>query len=296
MENKINIAELLKDCPQGMELDCTIFDNVLFERVDFSLPNYPIVLKRAKEDINFFVTKYGQCCDSEDCKCAIFPKGKNTWDGFVPPVEFEDGDILVHGDTVFIYNGVEDDLSYGVYVIIDSIGIFAVNTFTKKYVSRFATEKEKQKLFDAIKDNGYRWNAETKTLEELVEPKFKVGDNIREKDDKSATFTISDIDDSCYYCGDYVICNICDQDNWELVPNKFDITALKPFDKVLVRDAGHQQWVNSFYGLYNKHLYMYFPFICCNGNSYKQCIPYEGNEHLLGTTNDCDEYYKTWEK
>jgi hypothetical protein len=27
---------------------------------------------------------------------------------------------------------------------------------------------------------------------------------------------------------------------------------------------------------------------------YKQCIPYEGNEHLLGTTNDCDNFYKTW--
>ena len=33
MENKINIAELLKDCPQGMELDCTMFDNVVFDEV-----------------------------------------------------------------------------------------------------------------------------------------------------------------------------------------------------------------------------------------------------------------------
>ena len=30
MKNKINIAELLKDCPQGMELDCTTWDNVTF--------------------------------------------------------------------------------------------------------------------------------------------------------------------------------------------------------------------------------------------------------------------------
>ena len=27
----------------------------------------------------------------------------------------------------------------------------------------------------------------------------------------------------------------------------------------------------------------------------QQCIPYEGNQHLLGKTDDCDEYYKTWE-
>lgn len=28
----------------------------------------------------------------------------------------------------------------------------------------------------------------------------------------------------------------------------------------------------------------------------KQCIPYKGNEHLLGTTNDCNDFYKTWEE
>ena len=32
----------------------------------------------------------------------------------------------------------------------------------------------------------------------------------------------------------------------------------------------------------------------CIGTYYNQCIPYEGNEHLLGTTNDCDDFYKTW--
>lgn len=35
--------------------------------------------------------------------------------------------------------------------------------------------------------------------------------------------------------------------------------------------------------------------MCLNGSGFYQCIPYEDNEHLLGTTNDCDEYYKTWE-
>ena len=30
------------------------------------------------------------------------------------------------------------------------------------------------------------------------------------------------------------------------------------------------------------------------GFSVKQCIPYEGNEYLIGTTNECNDYYKTW--
>ena len=33
MKDKINVAELLKDCPKGMELDCTIYNNVEFEGI-----------------------------------------------------------------------------------------------------------------------------------------------------------------------------------------------------------------------------------------------------------------------
>ena len=35
-------------------------------------------------------------------------------------------------------------------------------------------------------------------------------------------------------------------------------------------------------------------FICYKDN-WNMCIPYEGNEHLHNTTNDCDDYYKNWE-
>ena len=36
------------------------------------------------------------------------------------------------------------------------------------------------------------------------------------------------------------------------------------------------------------------PFVCV-GHYVIQCIPYEGNEHLLGKTDACNEFYKTWE-
>lgn len=29
---------------------------------------------------------------------------------------------------------------------------------------------------------------------------------------------------------------------------------------------------------------------------WRNCIPYEGNEHLSGTTDDCDDFYKNWEE
>lgn len=37
--------------------------------------------------------------------------------------------------------------------------------------------------------------------------------------------------------------------------------------------------------------YPYF----ASGSCFEQCIPCECNEHLCGTKDDCDKYFKTWE-
>lgn len=58
---------------------------------------------------------------------------------------------------------------------------------------------------------------------------------------------------------------------------------LKPFDKVLVRDFKNQAWTISIFGFKDAGLYF-----CCNGTSYQQCIPYKGNESLLGETKDVE--------
>lgn len=56
----------------------------------------------------------------------------------------------------------------------------------------------------------------------------------------------------------------------------------KPFDKVLVRDAETKPWKLDIFSHYmGKDPYKYH----CVGDYYRYCIPYEGNEYLLGTTN-----------
>lgn len=85
-----------------------------------------------------------------------------------------------------------------------------------------------------------------------------------------------------------------DQDNYELVPNKFDIATLVPYEsRVLVRNYNEDRWLPVLWGFYYSDD-TEFPYNC-SGFYYTQCIPYEGNEHLLGKTDDCDEYYKNWE-
>ena len=94
MENKINIAELLKNCPQGMELDCAKFENVILDEVSFDKdPNYPIRIV-TKSGTMLSLSKYGTYIEDTDSKCVIFPKGKTTWEGFVPPCEFKVGDKI----------------------------------------------------------------------------------------------------------------------------------------------------------------------------------------------------------
>ena len=77
---------------------------------------------------------------------------------------------------------------------------------------------------------------------------------------------------------------------WQKV-EKFDVDTLQPFDKVLTRAGNSSIWsINLFgfrqssliYGIYSVH---------------PQCIPYnEETKHLIGTTNDCPDYYKWWEE
>lgn len=56
---------------------------------------------------------------------------------------------------------------------------------------------------------------------------------------------------------------------------------LKPFDKVLVRDNDDCYWSADFFSYKDDDENM--PYRCVSG-WYKFCIPYQGNEHLLGTT------------
>ena len=93
-----------------------------------------------------------------------------------------------------------------------------------------------------------------------------------------------------------------DWSKFKVAKPKFDITTLVPFEsRVLVRDNNQQKWSPAMWGYYDcdsqDYPYKLSRCICLHtpiGVAARYCIPYEGNEHLLGTTNDCEEYYKNW--
>ena len=304
---KINVAEILKDCPSGMELDCVMYENVYFDKInDDKKSYYPIFCyitdeKGNRSSISF--TKNG--CESirYGAKCVIFPKGKTTWEGFVPPRKFKDGDIVTCTNDACTYTAIFKEMidkgafcHYGVPV--DNKFRCRVNDWSDfNETCRLATEEEKQRLFDAIKAYGYKWNAETKTLEKLIEPNFKVGDIIKDKCNLKWKVTN---ENGHYYEVTLVLTDtsklieIKAQDDYELVPKKFDIDSLVPFEsRVLVRSSMDGLWKPAVFGFRNG--YNDNAFYIVGGNCWKQCIPYLNNEHLCGTTDDCDDFYKTWE-
>jgi hypothetical protein len=144
--------------------------------------------------------------------------------------EFKDGDIVVYGKSVAICRKIyKHTLSF--YVTLNEmVGLLFADEVESSEEYRFATEEEKQQLFDALAKKGKAWDAEKKQIVDL-KPKVE----------------------------------------------------LKPFDKVLVRDFSRDKWSISFFSFKKEDCY-----VCINHCSWNQCIPYIGNESLLGTTNNVE--------
>jgi hypothetical protein len=220
--------------------------------------------------------------------------------------KFKDGDIIYtkikgYGKWLSIYKGLEGrNIRTYVDIVLDNKMSCYCNLLTGNILcykedvieQRLATEEEKQKLFQTLNNNYYKWNAETNTMKKIT-AKFKVGDKVK-CIFNDYQYIITELTDTHYTLVEVIdkfqyTEPIIEDKNWELVPNKFDITTLKQFDKVLARDCNNDKWNIDFFGYYKGNgTYQ------CMTFTKNQCIPYDGNEHLLGTTDDCDEFYKTW--
>lgn len=230
MENKINIAEILKDCPKGTKLYSSIFGNVSFKRL---LDNvvYPIHVV-GKNSRQIYFSKDGLYIADDSCsdaECQLFPSSEmRDWTKF-----FKRGDVVYSkaGKICAIFEGwVNDDYTefktINFYVDDASYGkgeICYTNCFVK------ASDEERATFIaNAEKHYNGKYNPETLQVEP-VKPK-------------------------CQF---------------------------KPFDKVLVRDCEEHEWYANCFSHYRGND-KDFPYACF-GNNFRYCIPYEGNEHLLGT-------------
>lgn len=236
MNNNINIAEILRDCPKGTKLYSPIFGNVSLERL-LDYVEYPIyVVNKNSGQIPFskdglYLTNYS------DAECLLFPSREmRDWSKF-----FKRGDVVYIKEA----NNVTD------YAIFDS---WKNDDYTEFNASIFYSNK-----------SGF---AERKVC--TVKLYTKANEILKAK---LITFI------ERHYNGKY------NPDTLQVEPVKPEY-PFKPFDKVLVRDNNEQEWKINFFSHYNKDVcYKYY----CLKSCYNQCIPYEGNEHLLGTTDPYTE-------
>lgn len=82
MEKK-NLAEILCNCPRGMKLDSPAFSELEFDHVD-DKGRIKCLAGKIKDEVS--LSKYGCVNNSPYANCVIFPEGKDTWEGFCPPL------------------------------------------------------------------------------------------------------------------------------------------------------------------------------------------------------------------
>lgn len=229
MSNNINIAEILKDCPEGMKLYSPLFGEVTLGKSGSD--NISIFSKSDDGDIIFdtftenglFYSGYSQS------QCLLFPSSEmRDWTKF-----FKRGDVVWCEDDMYaIFEGWAND-DYTKFNTTIDFYVFGAS-FDKEMVcdtDRFVKASDEERaVFIA--------NAE-RTLKGKYNPDILQVEPVKPK------------------------------------------CPLKPFDKVLVRNYDDTVWSANYFSHYKDNNGYHY---VCIDNSYIFCIPYEGNEHLLGTT------------
>ena len=175
MENKINIAEILRDMPNGTKLYSPLFGKCEYMGVDNS--EYPIVIKAQSTDgtaCKGFM-KYGRYFGRyEDTECLLFPSVKmRDWSKF-----FKRGDVVIDEDskTMVVFDSWANDdytefnTTIDYYKISDKWG---KEDICCTGIHRKATDEERAEFIaTAEKYYGGKYNPETLQVESanVVEP------------------------------------------------------------------------------------------------------------------------------
>lgn len=308
----MNIANLLKYCPKGTKLYSTAFGEV--ELIDTSsLAN--TILVQNNHDTPF--TFYSDGSYILDGECILFPsKDQRDWSKFRLPLKR--GDIMMTIDKrAFIATGkVDSDGFPSAYCGINTCHNFTIGTTTNGWTALFyipTSEEAKKELFSKIAEAGYKWNADTLELEK-IELKFKEGDVVVDRNgdiilvskandsriiSNAVLYTNGDFiiysDAITYFVSDINFASIEDKNKlfsalvregyrYDKKRHRLKKQEFKPFDRVLVRDKDTDTWEANIYLGYNEED-KYCRYKCASMN-YQFCIPYEGNEYLLGTTDN----------
>ena len=324
MEEKINVAAILKDKPKGTKLYSILSDGECFLN-EVSEDSIYIDIDNRKRF--WCLTVYGSTHSFPNGCVLLFPsKGMRDWSKFA----WKRGDVLVsnNGKVKVIFDKFRSNtyLSFIGKYHIDSL---ECNNPYYQHEGEYATGNFKleevyaaQTYINTIEERlGGKLNRKTLKIEN-VQQKFKNGDivTIMPRIGDKLIYLFKAEDDKKYYGHAFLDGNIaivnddsyCQKDfctarpsteeekqqlfgalakkgkAWnaekKAIVNLESAVELKPFDKVLVRDSKSDNWRANLFGYIGKKNGYYH----CVYANWAYCIPYIGNESLLGTTKDVE--------
>ena len=293
-----NIAKLLKDAPKGMKLYSPLFGEVRLVCVNC---DNNILVETEMHDNHYFA--YNGVFRMHGCypnsKCLLFPsKDCPTWEGWTPPVELKVGDWVVGNGGVFKITQYEDEHGYD---LTDTTGCvvhfvspdyvksnFHLWTIQDARIGDILTTSDKSifiyagltgvlaQSYFALLADGYlnttkcNWEEKTSVAPATKEQQFTLFHKMHE-----AGYEWDD-----------------EKKELKNIPKHYDISSFHAGMPVLVRADNVCRWNYSVFSHItgNKD----WLFAVCNGVSFTQCIPFEGNETLLGTNDMCNERFVNW--
>ena len=321
METKINIAEILKDKPEGTKLWTDMFGSVTLYVVTDACDAFQVKHHNKEPwfDEDGKLYKEGVLC--------IYPsKSMRDWEKF----SWKKGDVLISdcGFMCIFKEWASDD-----YTKFN--GCYSNSRDGYEDVSNAETAK-----FDKLDNNiayGYVREIERKlggilnltTLEIEKQYEFKDGDiAFADYGNRQDVFIVSDKTNlsegyssfisldlssltlsmgyrTCFFKKDLCKLRLATDSEkkqlfsalekegkvWDaekkMIVNLKPKVELKPFDNVLVRHQKTEEWRANIFSHTDK-TDEYLDYVCVNGR-WEFCIPYEGNESLLGTTKDVED-------
>lgn len=315
MEEKINIAKILKYKPEGTKFWTDMFGSVTLYVVTDSCEAFQV--KHHNKELWF--DKEGKLY-KEGVLCIYPSKLMRDWSKFA----WEKGDVLIRTNSEYCI-GIFDEWTSDDYSTFSAkfINLGLSDNFSCSYTCKTEewekTENSKNYISEIERVMNGKLNLQT--LEIQTQPEFKDGDIVALVVRKCTHIAIFQSRQEAYIGFHAVLCQNdellleepfredvgdielrlatdsekqqlfaalekegkrWDAEKKQIVDLKPKI-ELKPFDKVLVRDDEDHAWQVSLFGYKDATIYR-----CNNGCSWNQCIPYFGNENLLGTTKNVE--------
>lgn len=317
MEEKINIAKILKYKPEGTKFWTDMFGSVTLYVVTDSCEAFQV--KHHNKEPWF--DKEGKLY-KEGVLCIYPSKLMRDWSKFA----WEKGDVLIRTNSEYCI-GIFDEWTSDDYSTFSAkfINLGLSDNFSCSYTCK--TEEwektENSKNYISKIERVMNGKLNLQTLEIQTQPEFKDGDIVALVVRKCTHIAIFQSRQEAYIGFHAVLCQNdellleepfredvgdielrlatdsekqqlfdalakegkrWDSEKKQIVGLKPKFDELKAFDRVLVRNCKSENWRANLFGYIDKD-----GFYCCVWANWAYCIPYAGNEHLLGTTKDVED-------